>query len=189
MIRTALATMAVSAALLPAGRGEGQRGMSGADELKSELLWSRPACSATSTPRASGRGPHRTNWALVRAALDQAQGEARKARGEADDLRQADREPPDGLQYPPRWPGLRPLPRRMVWRCQGRRWWAERHASQGWRCAICHPSDHLPSEAETVPIDAKQPAIVTSISRKRARRLRHSGGHGTGSSSISVSLP
>ena len=31
--------------------------------------------------------------------------------------------------------------------CHGASWWTERHEPKGWRCARCHPPDHLPAEA------------------------------------------
>jgi hypothetical protein len=30
--------------------------------------------------------------------------------------------------------------------CLGIRWWTERHEPKGWRCAACHPPDHLNPE-------------------------------------------
>ena len=30
--------------------------------------------------------------------------------------------------------------------CRGQRWWCEREAPKGWRCATCHPPDHLMAE-------------------------------------------
>jgi hypothetical protein len=39
-----------------------------------------------------------------------------------------------------------PTPGAWCSSCFGIRWWTERHEPKGWRCARCHPPDHLKHE-------------------------------------------
>jgi hypothetical protein len=49
---------------------------------------------------------------------------------------------------PPSWADLATLPSRGCFCtcCKGQRWWRECEAPKGWRCAQCHPPDHLDGE-------------------------------------------
>jgi hypothetical protein len=53
------------------------------------------------------------------------------------------------LMRPPSWPdtGTPPTLGAFCSCCGGRRWWRERGQPRGWRCATCHPADHLPPSA------------------------------------------
>ena len=59
-----------------------------------------------------------------------------------DGLRQA------ALQHPPSWADATARPSRGCWCscCKGQRWWCEVNEPKGWRCAQCHPPDHLDGE-------------------------------------------
>lgn len=50
-------------------------------------------------------------------------------------------------QRPPSWsdPAAMPSPGCWCSCCHGQQWWIEAHDGHGWRCATCHPSDHLSS--------------------------------------------
>ena len=52
------------------------------------------------------------------------------------------------LARPPAWASLDPPPQ-GAWclACRGGRFWREREAPRGWRCASCHPPGHLPVAA------------------------------------------
>ena len=52
------------------------------------------------------------------------------------------------LARPPSWATLDPPPT-GAWclACRGGRFWREREAPRGWRCALCHPPDHLSAAA------------------------------------------
>jgi hypothetical protein len=54
-------------------------------------------------------------------------------------------------RLPPSWsdPTTLPPPGSFCSCCKGQRWWSERDAPKGWRCAACHPPDHLASDAMT----------------------------------------
>lgn len=51
-------------------------------------------------------------------------------------------------QCPPSWSDSTALPAQGCFCscCKGQRWWRERDAPKGWRCWMCHPPNHLPSE-------------------------------------------
>ena len=53
------------------------------------------------------------------------------------------------MQRPPSWSDVAVIPSRGAWCscCKGARWWTEAIAPKGWRCATCHPADHLPGSA------------------------------------------
>jgi hypothetical protein len=57
------------------------------------------------------------------------------------------------LQRPPYWPDTGSPPPQGAWctTCRGSRWWRPTHPATdgtrtgpGWRCATCHPPDHVP---------------------------------------------
>jgi len=52
------------------------------------------------------------------------------------------------LARPRSWASLDPPPQ-GAWclACRGGRFWREREAPRGWRCALCHPPDHLSAAA------------------------------------------
>ena len=56
------------------------------------------------------------------------------------------------LARPPSWASLDPPPQ-GAWclACHGGRFWREREAPRGWRCASCHPPDHLSVAVVTAP--------------------------------------
>jgi hypothetical protein len=42
--------------------------------------------------------------------------------------------------------------------CRLSSWWTERHNPRGWRCATCHPADHLPPDAvRRAPLQGDRP--------------------------------
>ncbi|MCF3947793.1 hypothetical protein AiwAL_15970 [Acidiphilium sp. AL] len=41
---------------------------------------------------------------------------------------------------------IAPTPGAYCRNCQGNEWWCEATAPKGWRCARCHPGDHLPAD-------------------------------------------
>lgn len=41
---------------------------------------------------------------------------------------------------------IAPTPGAYCRNCNGRSWWCEATAPKGWRCARCHPGDHLPAD-------------------------------------------
>lgn len=49
---------------------------------------------------------------------------------------------------PPSWASTSPEPTAgaMCRNCRGRHWWTEASEAKGWRCCICHPADHLPTD-------------------------------------------
>lgn len=51
------------------------------------------------------------------------------------------------LLRPPSWsdPAAAPGPGSRCSCCSGTRWWTEAQEPTGWRCAVCHPPNHLPS--------------------------------------------
>jgi hypothetical protein len=67
--------------------------------------------------------------------------------------------------------------------CAGRRWWTEAEQPTGWRCAVCHPPDHLPALAIRFMPDCSSGArpcakrrfheVSQTISENQRRKVDH----------------
>ena len=53
---------------------------------------------------------------------------------------------PSLQRYPSTADTAPPTPGAWCSSCFGTRWWTERREPKGWRCATCHPPDHLKPE-------------------------------------------
>jgi hypothetical protein len=74
--------------------------------------------------------------------------------------------PPLSAPAPPRprrqpsWSDVpdEPHPADQCSACRLSSWWTERHNPRGWRCATCHPADHLPLSAiRRAPLQGDRP--------------------------------